>query len=128
MLSKFRRSSKDTYNIVTGDESWIYHFDPKTKEQLRVWWNTTQCLSKDIKEGKKQQPRLKKGHLLLYHENALAHRVATKVNFFFSTEDMQVLPYPTCSPHLENCDNFFSPQSQGNPVWMPIFTYLLTLR
>lgn len=83
MLSKFRRSSKDTYNIVTGDESWIYHFDPKTKEQLRVWWNTTQCLSKDIKEGKKQQPRLKKGHLLLYHENALAHRVATKVNFFF---------------------------------------------
>ena len=25
------------YDIVTGDESWIYQFDPETKRQLSAW-------------------------------------------------------------------------------------------
>ena len=29
--------SKEVYNIVTGDESWIYQFDPETKRQSSVW-------------------------------------------------------------------------------------------
>ena len=38
MLEKFDNGkSKHVYDIVTGDESWIYQFDPETKRQSSVW-------------------------------------------------------------------------------------------
>ncbi|XP_033254026.1 histone-lysine N-methyltransferase SETMAR-like [Drosophila miranda] len=38
MLKKFDRgASKDVYKIVTGDESWIYAYEPETKQQSTVW-------------------------------------------------------------------------------------------
>eukprot|EP00794_Sanderia_malayensis_P014608 gene14608-16119_t len=38
MLQKFEEGkSKRVYDIVTGDESWIYQFDPETKRQSSVW-------------------------------------------------------------------------------------------
>lgn len=38
MLEKFDGgSSKQVFNIVTGDESWIYNYDPETKQQSTVW-------------------------------------------------------------------------------------------
>lgn len=30
-------TSKNVYDIVTGDESWIYAYDPETKQQSTVW-------------------------------------------------------------------------------------------
>ena len=37
MLKKFNRgASKDVYKIVTGDESWIYAYEPETKQQSTV--------------------------------------------------------------------------------------------
>lgn len=38
ILKKFNRgASKDVYKIVTGDESWIYAYEPETKQQSTVW-------------------------------------------------------------------------------------------
>lgn len=38
MLKKYNRgTSKAIYNIVTGDESWIYAYEPETKQQSTVW-------------------------------------------------------------------------------------------
>ena len=38
MLNKFNRgASKDVYKIVTGDESWIYAYEPERKQQSTVW-------------------------------------------------------------------------------------------
>lgn len=38
MLKKFAQgASKAVYNICTGDESWIYSYDPETKQQSTVW-------------------------------------------------------------------------------------------
>ena len=38
MLKKYDRgASKDVYKIVTGDESWIYAYEPETKQQSTVW-------------------------------------------------------------------------------------------
>ena len=38
MLHKFRSGeSKAVSKIVTGDESWIYQYDPETKQQYTVW-------------------------------------------------------------------------------------------
>lgn len=38
MLTKFKGGeSKEVSKIVTGDESWIYQYDPETKQQSTVW-------------------------------------------------------------------------------------------
>jgi [histone H3]-lysine36 N-dimethyltransferase SETMAR len=38
MLRKYNKgSSKAVYDICTGDESWIYNYDPETKQQSTVW-------------------------------------------------------------------------------------------
>ncbi|XP_031634629.1 histone-lysine N-methyltransferase SETMAR-like, partial [Contarinia nasturtii] len=38
MLNKYNRgASYSVYNIVTGDESWIYAYEPETKQQSTVW-------------------------------------------------------------------------------------------
>lgn len=38
MIAKYDSgASKAVYNIVTGDESWIYQYDPETKNQSTVW-------------------------------------------------------------------------------------------
>lgn len=38
MIDKFDAgSSRRVYDIITGDESWIYQYDPETKRQSTVW-------------------------------------------------------------------------------------------
>ena len=38
MLSKFDRGSSELVsNILTGDETWIYFYDPETKQQSKQW-------------------------------------------------------------------------------------------
>lgn len=38
MLKKFNRGASNlVYNIVTGDETWIYSYEPETKQQSSVW-------------------------------------------------------------------------------------------
>ena len=38
MLKKFNHGrSRDVAKIITGDETWIYHYDPQTKQQSREW-------------------------------------------------------------------------------------------
>ncbi|GBP96856.1 Mariner Mos1 transposase [Eumeta japonica] len=38
MLTRFKEGALNSvWNIVTGDEKWIYCYDPKTKQQSTVW-------------------------------------------------------------------------------------------
>ena len=38
MLTKFHNGeSKAVWEVVTGDETWVYQFDPQTKQQSAVW-------------------------------------------------------------------------------------------
>ena len=38
MLKKFNRDRSNlVYNIVTGDETWIYSYEPESKQQSTVW-------------------------------------------------------------------------------------------
>ncbi|KAG5325413.1 SETMR methyltransferase, partial [Acromyrmex heyeri] len=38
MLKKFNRGRSNLiYNIVTGDETWIYSYEPESKQQSTVW-------------------------------------------------------------------------------------------
>ncbi|CAF0883577.1 unnamed protein product [Didymodactylos carnosus] len=37
-LERFERGqSRSVFDIITGDESWFYHYDPTTKQQSKVW-------------------------------------------------------------------------------------------
>ena len=48
MISKYNcGASKAVYNIVTGDESWIYSYEPERKGQSAVW--VFQCEAKPTK-------------------------------------------------------------------------------
>ena len=39
MLEKFNRDQSNlVYNIVTGDETWIYSYEPESKQQSTVWY------------------------------------------------------------------------------------------
>jgi histone-lysine N-methyltransferase SETMAR len=41
-LKKFEEGqSRHVFDIITGNESWLYHYDPKTKEQSKVWASKT---------------------------------------------------------------------------------------
>ncbi|KAI6648784.1 hypothetical protein LOD99_7047 [Oopsacas minuta] len=38
MLTKFKNGTlRDISKIITDDETWIYHYDPETKQQSRQW-------------------------------------------------------------------------------------------
>jgi [histone H3]-lysine36 N-dimethyltransferase SETMAR len=37
-LKRFEEGrSRRVFDIITGDESWFYHYDPETKEQSKMW-------------------------------------------------------------------------------------------
>ncbi|CAF3518065.1 unnamed protein product, partial [Rotaria sp. Silwood2] len=41
-LKRFEEGqSRCVFDIITGDESWFYHYDPELKEQSKVWISTT---------------------------------------------------------------------------------------
>ncbi|CAF4222144.1 unnamed protein product [Rotaria sp. Silwood2] len=41
-LKRFEEGqSRCVFDIITGDESWFYHYDPELKEQSKVWMATT---------------------------------------------------------------------------------------
>ena len=53
MLHKFRSGeSKAVSKIVTGDESWIYQYDPGTKQQSTVWLFPDEVPSQKVKRAR----------------------------------------------------------------------------
>jgi histone-lysine N-methyltransferase SETMAR len=51
MLEKFDRGrSKRVYDIITGDESWFYYYDPETKRQSQVWVASNNPLSTKVRK------------------------------------------------------------------------------
>ncbi|CAH1973970.1 unnamed protein product, partial [Acanthoscelides obtectus] len=69
--------------IVSGDESWIYCYEPESKRQSAVWvfqgeekptkvihWYTTICLPKVITELRKINPERR---IILHQDNASSH-------------------------------------------------------
>ena len=70
--------------VITGDESWVYGYDPETKQQ------SSQCA----------------GNWLLHDDNAPSHRALATCEFL-AHKGIITLPHPPCSPDLVPCDFFF---------------------
>ena len=53
MLEKYDcGASKDVYNIVTGDESWICAYEPEAKQQWTVWVFEDEPNPREVVRGK----------------------------------------------------------------------------
>ncbi|XP_071093101.1 histone-lysine N-methyltransferase SETMAR-like [Haliotis cracherodii] len=103
-----RDADNFTERIVTGDETWIHHYDPETKEQ-NYYWRVHSDLLDRLRTAilAKRRGKITKG-VLLQHDNARVHTcrlavAAVKRNRF------KVLPHPPYSPDLAPSDYFLFP-------------------
>ncbi|CAH1954892.1 unnamed protein product [Acanthoscelides obtectus] len=104
-------NSKDVYSIVSGDESWIYCYEPENKRQR---WSrhfcqkryTTICLPKVITELRKINPERS---IILHQDNASSH-TAQKTSHYLTEENVELLDHPPYSPDLSSNDFFTFPK------------------
>ncbi|CAH1994380.1 unnamed protein product [Acanthoscelides obtectus] len=123
-------NSKNVYSIVSGDESWIYCYEPENKRQsamvgtfvskaghietiplneqrtVTADWYTTICLPKVITELRKINPERR---IILHQDNASSH-TAQKTRQYLTKENVEVLHHPPYSPHLIPNDFFTFPK------------------
>ncbi|CAH1965519.1 unnamed protein product [Acanthoscelides obtectus] len=125
-------NSKNVYSIVSGDESWIYCYEPENKRQSAVWvvatflskachiatiplneqrtvtadWYTTICLPKVITELRKINPERR---IILHQYNASSH-TAQKTRQYLTEENVELLDHPPYSPDLSPNDFFTFPK------------------
>ncbi|CAH1979970.1 unnamed protein product [Acanthoscelides obtectus] len=108
-------NTKNVYSIVSGDESWIYCYEPETKRQSAVWVfqgeeKPTQVIrsrsvSKNmvvtfvITELRKINPERR---IILHQDNASSH-TAQKTRQYLTEENVELLDHP---PYKEAVDAF----------------------
>ncbi|CAH2016103.1 unnamed protein product [Acanthoscelides obtectus] len=109
-------NSKNVYSIVSGDESWIYCYEPENKRQSVVWvflgeekptkvmvatfvtvtvdWYTTICFPK-VTELRKINPERR---IILHQDNASSH-TAQKTRQYLTEENVELLDHLPYSPN-----------------------------
>ncbi|CAH1974916.1 unnamed protein product [Acanthoscelides obtectus] len=135
-LDRFNsRNSKNVYSIVSGDESWIYCYEPENKRQSAAWvfqdeekptnvirsrsvsnatfqrtvtadWYTTIRLPKVITELRRINPERS---IILHQDNASSH-TAQKTRQYLTEENVELLDHPPYSPDLSPNDFFTFPK------------------
>ncbi|UYV84850.1 hypothetical protein LAZ67_X003712 [Cordylochernes scorpioides] len=113
MLKKFNEGkSKAVFNIITGDETCIYNFDPETKLQSTLWCSSKSPPPKKIRRAQsvgKQMVRSRPRAQLrgvLRHDNARLHTLAQTLDFL-AKSGVQLVTHPPYSPDLAPCDFFY---------------------
>ncbi|CAH1988415.1 unnamed protein product [Acanthoscelides obtectus] len=107
-------NSKNVYSIVSGDESWIYCYEPENKceekptkqRTVTADWSTTICLPKIITELRKIKPERR---IILHQDNASSH-TAQKTRQYLTEENVEFLDHPPYSPDLSPNDFFTFPK------------------
>ncbi|KAI6650013.1 hypothetical protein LOD99_6228 [Oopsacas minuta] len=118
MPKKFANgSSRAVSEILTSNQTWIYHYDPETKRMSKestgsveivalkdrktvtADWYTTVCLPKVIIAIEPQQEKADIRGILLHHDNASLH-TAIRTREFLENSGLKTLPHPPYSPDL----------------------------
>ncbi|CAH1992034.1 unnamed protein product [Acanthoscelides obtectus] len=118
--------------IVSGDESWIYCYEPENKRQSAVWmvatfvskaahiatiplneqrtvtadWYTTICLPRVITELLKINPERR----IILHQDIASSHTAQKTRQYLTEESVELLDHPPYSPDLSPNDFFTFPK------------------
>lgn len=89
MLEKFDGGrSKRVYDVITGDESWFYYYDPEMKRQNQVWIGRN-----DPHPTKVRRQR-----------SAGKHLFAIFFMEYLETQSVKLMGHPAYSPDLSPCD------------------------
>ncbi|UYV69737.1 hypothetical protein LAZ67_7000533 [Cordylochernes scorpioides] len=105
--------------IITGDETWVYGYDPETKRQSAEWRGQGQTVIKEmylsilrrLREAirKKRPEKWTNGDWILHHDNARPH-TAHLVTSFLAKNGTEILPQPPYSPDIAPNDFFLFPK------------------
>ncbi|UYV72323.1 hypothetical protein LAZ67_9002640 [Cordylochernes scorpioides] len=106
--------------IITGDETWVYGYDPETKRQSAEWRGQGQTVIKEmylsilrrLREAIRKKKRPEKwtnGDWILHHDNARPH-TAHLVTSFLAKNGTEILPQPPYSPDIAPNDFFLFPK------------------
>ncbi|UYV72352.1 hypothetical protein LAZ67_9002754 [Cordylochernes scorpioides] len=117
MLEMTRTDPEWKDKIITGDETWVYGYDPETKPQSAEWRGQTVIkemylgILRRLREAirKKRPEKWTNGDWILYHDNACPH-TAHLVASFLAKNWTQILPQPPYSPDIAPSDFFLFPK------------------
>ncbi|XP_060523192.1 histone-lysine N-methyltransferase SETMAR-like [Cylas formicarius] len=129
MISRIEEEGEDWMsNVITGDESWVFQYDPETKRQSMQWvekggsapQKPESCQTVNgkfyievLKRLKarvfRARPELAERGWVLHHDNAPAHS-SFAVRDFLTKNGIPTLPHPPYSPDLAPCDFHLFPQ------------------
>ncbi|GFU53074.1 histone-lysine n-methyltransferase setmar-like protein [Trichonephila clavipes] len=100
--------------IITGDETWVYGYDPETKQQSSQWKFPSEPRPKKARQSrsniKRKRPQLwESGDWLVHHDNAPAH-TSNLVQQYLSKHNIAQLRQPPYSPDIAPCDFWLFPR------------------
>ncbi|CAF3864449.1 unnamed protein product [Rotaria sp. Silwood1] len=100
-LTKFQDGSWRLCDIITGDETCIYHRQIHHKSTNATWIGESESPT-TIEIWKQRKSAGIKGVKLL-HDNAGLHRHSDVINYL-TEEGINIMPHPPYSPDLAPCD------------------------
>ncbi|UYV66746.1 hypothetical protein LAZ67_4002753 [Cordylochernes scorpioides] len=130
MLEMTRTDPEWKDKIITGDETWVYGYDPETKRQSAEWRGQGEPRPKKSRilksrnkvllvafldnkgigsDSKKRPEKWTNGDSILHHDNARPH-TAHLVTSFLAKNGTEILPQPPYSPDIAPNDFFLFPK------------------
>ncbi|UYV76906.1 K02A2.6-like [Cordylochernes scorpioides] len=105
MLQMTRTDPEWKDKIITGDETWVYCYDPETKRQSAEWGGQGHYSPSKGSNSKKRPEKWTNGDWILHHDNARPH-TAHLVTSFLAKNGTQILPQQPYSPDIAPNDFF----------------------
>ncbi|UYV73520.1 hypothetical protein LAZ67_10003933 [Cordylochernes scorpioides] len=101
MMEMTRTDPEWKDKIITGDETWVYGYDPETKPQSAEW--------RGKRFEKKRPEKWTNGGWILHHDNARPH-TAHLMTSFLAKNGTQILHQPPYFPDIAPNDFFLFPK------------------
>ncbi|UYV62047.1 hypothetical protein LAZ67_1007617 [Cordylochernes scorpioides] len=117
MMEMTRTDPEWKDKIITGDETWVYGYDPETKPQSADWRGQTVIkemylgILRRLREAirKKRPEKWTNGGWILHHDNARPH-TAHLMTSFLAKNGTQILLQPPYFPDIAPNDFFLFPK------------------
>ncbi|UYV62779.1 hypothetical protein LAZ67_2001911 [Cordylochernes scorpioides] len=117
MMEMTRTDPEWKDKIITGDETWVYGYDPETKPQSAEWRGQTVIkemylgILRRLREAirKKRPEKWTNGGWILHHDNARPH-TAHLMTSFLAKNETQILLQPPYFPDIAPNDFFLFPK------------------
>ncbi|UYV64624.1 hypothetical protein LAZ67_3001369 [Cordylochernes scorpioides] len=117
MMEMTRTDPECKDKIITGDETWVYGYDPETKPQSAEWRSQTVIkemylgILRHLREAirKKRPEKWTNGGWILHHDNARPH-TAHLMTSFLAKNGTQILLQPPYFPDIAPNDFFLFPK------------------